>query len=99
MNNNEVLRIGRGLEQETYKYLGVLIGEGLTFSEHVNRIEGKLVSPSFMLNQSKSFLPFKARLVPSLRVISTLLQLYGQSITMQSQNWGLFSKKLSGTSF
>ena len=62
MNNNEVLRIGKGLNQETYKYLGVLIGEDLTFSEHINRIKGKLVSASFMLNQSKSFLPFKARL-------------------------------------
>ena len=42
--------------------MGVLIGEDLTFSEHINRIKGKLVSASFMLNQSKSFLPFKARL-------------------------------------
>ena len=62
MDNQEVERIGKGQKKETYKYLGVLIGEDLTFSEHVSRIKGKLISASFMLNQSKSFLPFKARL-------------------------------------
>ena len=67
MENQEVLRIGKGLGQETYKYLGILIGEDLTFSEHI-RIKGKLISASFMLNQSKLFLPFKARL-PAYRLI------------------------------
>ena len=62
MDNQEVSRIGQGQKQVTYKYLGVLIGEDLTFSEHVNRVKGRLVSAAFMLNQSKSFLPFKARL-------------------------------------
>ena len=59
MNNQ---RVGKGQKQETYKYLAVLIGEDLTFDEHVNRVRGKLVSAAFMLNQSKTFLPFKARL-------------------------------------
>ena len=62
INGEEVSRVGKGLKQETYKYLGVLIGEDLSFSEHIDRIKGKLISASFMLNQSKSFLPFKARL-------------------------------------
>ena len=62
MDGLEIARIGKGQKSETYKYLGVLIGEDLTFSEHVSRIKGKLISASFMLNQSKSFLPFKARL-------------------------------------
>ena len=62
MDGKEVTRIGKGLKEETYKYLGVLIGEDLTFSEHVNRIKGRLISASFMLSQSKNFLPFKARL-------------------------------------
>jgi hypothetical protein len=62
MVNQEVLRIGKGQKQETYKYLGVLIGEDLSFTEHTQKIKGKLISASFMLNQSKSFLPFKARL-------------------------------------
>ena len=62
INGEEIARVGKGLKQETYKYLGVLIGEDLTFSEHVDRIKGKLISASFMLNQSKNFLPFKARL-------------------------------------
>ena len=62
MDGQEVERIGKGQKKETYKYLGVLIGEDLNFSEHVSRIKGKLISASFMLNQSKSFLPFKARL-------------------------------------
>ena len=39
-----------------------LIGEDLTFDEHVSRVRGKLVSAAFMLNQSKSFLPLKSRL-------------------------------------
>ena len=39
-----------------------LIGEDLTFDEHVSRVRGKLVSAAFMLNQSKSFLPFHSRL-------------------------------------
>ena len=63
MDGKEVSRIGKGLKEETYKYLGVLIGEDLTFSEHVNRIKGRLISASFMLNQSKNVLPFKARLL------------------------------------
>jgi hypothetical protein len=62
MNNQEVLRIGQGQKQVTYKYLGVLIGEDLSFSEHVSRVRGKLISATFMLNQSKHFLPFKSRL-------------------------------------
>ena len=62
MDGQEIERIGKGQKSETYKYLGVLIGEDLTFSEHVSRIKGKLISASFMLNQSKHFLPFKARL-------------------------------------
>ena len=44
MNNQEVQRVGKGQKQETYKYLGVLIGEDLTFEEHINRVRGKLVS-------------------------------------------------------
>ena len=62
MESQEVYRIIFGLQQKTFKYLGVLIGEDLTFSEHLKRLKGKLISASFMLNQSKSFLPFKARL-------------------------------------
>ena len=62
MDGQEVNRIGIDLQQKTYKYLGVLIGEDLAFSEHLKRLKGKLISASFMLNQSKSFLPFKARL-------------------------------------
>ena len=62
MNGQEVQRVGKGQKQETYKYLGVLIGEDLTFDEHINRVRGKLISAAFMLNQSKSFLPFRAQL-------------------------------------
>ena len=62
MDGLEVSRIGKGLKEETYKYLEVLIGDDLTFSEHINCIKGRLISASFMLNQSKTFLPFKARL-------------------------------------
>ena len=62
MDSQEVQRVGKGQKEETYKYLGVLIGEDLTFDEHVNRVRGKLVSAAFMLNQSKSFLPFNSRL-------------------------------------
>ena len=62
INGEEVSRVGKGLKHETYKYLGILIGEDLSFSEHIDKIKGKLISASFMLNQSKSFLPFKARL-------------------------------------
>ena len=62
MDNQEVARIGKGQKDETYKYLGILINEDLNFNEHVSRIKGKLISASFMLNQSKSFLPLKARL-------------------------------------
>ena len=43
MNGQEVQRVGKGQKQETYKYLGVLIGEDLTFDEHINRVRGKLV--------------------------------------------------------
>ena len=53
MNGQEVQRVGKGQKQETYKYLGVLIGEDLTFDEHINRVRGKLISAAFMLNQSK----------------------------------------------
>ena len=62
MNGQEVQRVGKGQKQETYKYLGVLIGEDLTFDEHINRVRGKLISAAFMLNHSKSFLPFRAQL-------------------------------------
>ena len=62
MDNQEVGRIGKGEKQLTYKYLGVLIGEDLTFTEHVGRVKGKLISAAFILNQSKHFLPFKSRL-------------------------------------
>ncbi len=41
MNGQEVQRVGKGQKQETYKYLGVLIGEDLTFDEHINRVRGK----------------------------------------------------------
>ena len=47
---------------KTYKYLGVLIGEDLTFSEQVGRVKGRLISAAFILNQSKSFLPVKSHL-------------------------------------
>ena len=60
MDNKEVLRVGKGQKQHTYKYLGVLIDEDITFSEHLNCIKGKLVYALFFLNQSKSFLPFKS---------------------------------------
>ena len=32
INGEEIARVGKGLKQETYKYLGVLIGEDLTLS-------------------------------------------------------------------
>ena len=42
-----IIRKFKGQKQETYKYLGVLIGEDLTFDEHVNCIRGKLVSAAY----------------------------------------------------
>ena len=52
MDNQEVKRIGLGEKHLTYKYLGVLIGEDLTFSEQVGRVKGRLISAAFILNQS-----------------------------------------------
>ena len=75
IDNQEVKRIGLGEKHLTYKYLGVLIGEDLTFSEQVGRVKGRLISAAFILNQSKNVLPFKSRLDvyrctgPSLKVI------------------------------
>ena len=48
--------------QSQFFSMYIAIWEHLTFDEHVNRVRGKLVSAAFMLNQSKSFLPFKTRL-------------------------------------
>ena len=57
MDSQEVQRVGKGQKEETYKYLGVLIGEDLTFDEHVNRVRGKLVSAAFMLTKANHFCP------------------------------------------
>ena len=43
MDNQEVQRVGKGQKQETYKYLGVLIGEDLTFDELDYRSTGQFL--------------------------------------------------------
>ena len=42
MDSQEVLRVGKGQKTETYKYLGILVGEDLTFNEHISPIKGRL---------------------------------------------------------
>ena len=62
-------------------YLGVLIGEDLTFDEHVNRVRGKLVSAAFMLIKANHFCLLKHAYRSTgqlLRVILILQLLFGR---------------------
>ena len=75
MESQEVSRIGIDLQQKTYKYLGVLIGEDLAFSEHLKRLKGKLMSSSFIkVNNFYPPRPDFRHIAPYLKVISILQQ-------------------------
>ena len=87
MENQEILRIGKGLDHETYKYLCILIGEGLTFSEHITICKGTLISVSVMLNQSKIFLPFNARL-------STYRSILESHFNFATMVWSVINKAM-----
>jgi Reverse transcriptase (RNA-dependent DNA polymerase) len=45
---------------QTYKMLGVIFDEFLTFNQHLTYMQSKLAKSLFLLNRSKNFLPSKA---------------------------------------
>ena len=52
-------RIGENCKENSFKFLGHLLDENLTWSHHVNHVHKKLVSANFALSRSKAFLPSK----------------------------------------
>ena len=45
------------ISDRTYKYLGILIDENLTFDAHCNHVCTKLASSNYIINRAKNFLP------------------------------------------
>ena len=48
------------MRKSTYKFLGVVLDERLTWSEHLKRIHSKLSGSLYALNRSKHFVPTKS---------------------------------------
>ena len=54
-------RIGDGFEENTFKFLGHVIDENLSFEEHINHILKKLLKANYALSTSKNFIPLSVR--------------------------------------
>jgi Reverse transcriptase (RNA-dependent DNA polymerase) len=50
-------------ENQTYKILGILFDEYLSFDKHVLYVQRKVAKSLFLLNRSKNFLTFRARMM------------------------------------
>ena len=52
-----IARIGEGLKEKSFKFLGHHLDENLTWSYHMDHLHKKLVSANYALSRSKNFLP------------------------------------------
>ena len=74
-------------DQRSYKVLGVLFDETLSFKYHVNFLVNKLSKPLFCLNRAKNFLDPKAQKMLYFSLIhSNLIYCIGPLSTMSSSN-------------
>ena len=58
---DEIERIGEDCNTKSFKFLGTLIDDQLTWSHHLSSLKNKLNSANFVLAQVKNILPLFAR--------------------------------------
>lgn len=59
--NCKIDRIGAGCKEESFKFLGHLVDEDLSWTHHIASVRKKISSSVFALNQTKRLLPHRAR--------------------------------------
>ncbi len=83
-------RIGKGQEEETIKYVGILLDENLTFKQHGALVAKKLNQSMFLLSSNKKLLPFSSRLL----IYNSLLRPY---LDYGAEVWGAANMKTIST--
>ena len=59
IGEEEVERIGNDCNTKTFKFVGIVLDENLSFNDHINHISHKVSSSIYALRQAKNFLPTK----------------------------------------
>ena len=62
IDNHKIDRIGKGCEENSFKFVGVKIDEFLQWKDHLNSVKSKLASATFALSKVKRLLPEKTKL-------------------------------------
>ena len=61
---NEVIeRIGDNMTEKTFKFLGHILDEHLSWTDHIRYIQNKISSSNYLLATSKNFLPTTTRMI------------------------------------
>ena len=60
---HEIMRVGEGKEEESFKYVGVEVDENLTWKHHISKISNKIRLNLFLLKKERNFIPKKTRLM------------------------------------
>ena len=82
IGGQEIERIGRDCKTKTFKFVGLMLDDNFTWEYHVNHVQKKVSSSIYALNQSKKFLPIKAKTMIYNSLIKPHLE-YGSLV------WGL----------
>ena len=81
IDNHKIDRIGKGCEENSFKFVGVKIDEFLQWKDHLNSVKYKLASATFALSKVKRLLPKKTKL-------ATFNSLFRSHIDHCSIAWG-----------
>ena len=54
-------RVGENCKEKTFKFLGHILDDRLSFSGHIDHISSKLISANFALAKNKNVLPLDIR--------------------------------------
>ena len=61
IGNEEVERIGQDCQMKSFKFVGIMIDEFLSWDYHINHVANKISSSIFALKQVKNILPMKIK--------------------------------------
>ena len=62
IGNVEISRIGDDMPEKTFKFLGHIIDEHLSWTHHIKHVQNKISTGNYFIAKSKHFLPINIRL-------------------------------------
>ncbi len=61
IGSENVERIGSDCNTKSFKFVGLLLDEHLTWDSQINNVHGKLAAGNYAINSTKNFVPLHIR--------------------------------------